>query len=69
MSAGLPDIDKLLSSHRYEHTLRALSDLPDRCAPDVNALAMRLGADKLDLLTWARRDIALARLIASKVAT
>jgi hypothetical protein len=62
-------VDNLFASRGYEFALHALSKLPDRCAPDVNALATRIGADKLDLITWARRDLALARLIASKVAT
>ncbi len=68
MDAGLTEVDTQSSSRGYERTLRALSDLPDRCAPDMNALATRIGADKLVLITLARRDLTLARLIASKVA-
>jgi hypothetical protein len=46
-----------------------LNKLPDQCVHDVGELAKRIGVDKLELITWARADIGLARLIASKVAT
>ena len=36
-------------------------------AAKLDALADRIGADKLDLIRWAREDIVFARLIASKV--
>jgi hypothetical protein len=52
----------------YRRALSAVNSLPDHCAPDVGELASRIGADKLDLIRWAREDIRFARLIASKVA-
>ena len=45
----------------------ALKKLPDQCAHDLGELARRIGVDKLDLIMWARADIELARLIATKV--
>jgi hypothetical protein len=49
--------------------LSVVQNLPDRCARNVTELATRIGADKLDLLNWARCDLEFARLIASKVTT
>ena len=49
--------------------LSVVQNLPDRCAQNVTELATRIGADKLDLLNWARCDLEFARLIASKVTT
>ena len=54
-------------NHRI--TVSAVQNLPDRCAQNVTDLAARIGADKLDLLNWARADLEFARLIASKVTT
>jgi hypothetical protein len=51
----------------YQIVLSALRRLPDHCAGDVGELAERIGADKLELITWVRADIEFARLIASKV--
>jgi hypothetical protein len=53
----------------YHEAMLALSHLPDRCALDVTELARRIGADKLELITWVRADIDFARLIASKITT
>jgi hypothetical protein len=51
----------------YQGAFLALNNLPDRCAVSVGELAGQIGADKLDLIKWARADIGFARLIASKV--
>jgi hypothetical protein len=59
------DISALSS---YRRTFSALHSLPDHCALNVSELAARIGADKLDLIKWAREDIGFARLVASKVA-
>src|SRR5262249_7885381 len=64
------DSDKFASAainHRI--ALSVVQSLPDRCAQSVSELAARIGADKLDLLNWARADLEFARLIASKVTT
>jgi hypothetical protein len=62
------DLAKALA-HNYRAALLALGTLPDQCAVDVTELAARLGADKLELVTWARADIKFARLLAAKLAT
>jgi hypothetical protein len=66
---SIPTEDVLLDStqHSYRQAKLALSHLPDRCALDVTELAHRIGADKLELITWVRADISFARLIASKI--
>ncbi|MBM0104594.1 hypothetical protein JM946_07535 [Steroidobacter sp. S1-65] len=51
----------------FQLALSALNRLPDHCALDVGELAARIGADKLELITWGRADIKFARLLASKV--
>jgi hypothetical protein len=51
----------------YQMALNALSRLPDHCVEDVGALANRIGADKLTLISWVRTDVSFARLIESKV--
>ena len=56
------------SARNHRFALSILLNLPDHCAPDVGELAKRIGADKLELITWARADLELARVIASKVA-
>ena len=62
------DDDRYLRAAReYELALSALSRLPDHCAEDLGALANRIGADKLALISWVRMDLAFARLIESKV--
>jgi hypothetical protein len=63
-------VDIVGSAAHYDRIARlALNKLPDQCAHDVGELAKRIGVEKLELITWARADIGLARLIASKVAT
>jgi hypothetical protein len=59
----------LSSAHDYQRALFALKALPDHCALDVGDLARRIGMDKLELITWARADLKLARLIAWKLTT
>lgn len=54
---------------KHRITVSVVQNLPDRCARNVTELAARIGADKLDLLNWARADLEFARLIASKVTT
>jgi hypothetical protein len=56
------------STRNYELALLALDALPNHCARDVGELASRIGADKLELISWGRADIKFARLLASKVA-
>ncbi|MET0660518.1 MAG: hypothetical protein ABW110_20430 [Steroidobacteraceae bacterium] len=56
------------SINSYRMALHALEHLPDRCASDVGELAKRIGADKLELVTWSRADLAFARLLAAKLA-
>jgi hypothetical protein len=55
------------TTHNSQRARFALSALPDRCAPNVGELARRIGMDKLELITWARADIELARLITWKL--
>lgn len=55
--------------HSYREALSALNSLPDSCVLDLEQLATRIGADKLELIQWMRADIRLARLLASKLAT
>jgi hypothetical protein len=47
---------------------RALHGLPDHCALDLAELARRIGADKIELISCARADLDLARLLDSKMA-
>jgi hypothetical protein len=61
------DDDVETSEHDYWRVLRLLRNLPDQSALDVGDLAEQLDADKLELIQWARADIAFARLIESKV--
>jgi len=58
-----------VSAHHYQLVLMALNGLPNHCVLDVDELARRIGADKLELITWARANLEFARLMASKVAT
>lgn len=51
----------------YRLVMLALRTLPDHCARNVEELAQRIGADKLELLMWGKADIKFARLLASKV--
>jgi hypothetical protein len=62
-------IDPNTLAQRTRLTVLALNNLPDHCALDLSELARRIGADKLELITWARSDMHLARLIASKVSS
>lgn len=63
-----PEVGSNLSAKRsYRLALLALNSLPDHCAMDLGEVAERIGADKLELITWIRSDIEFARLIASKV--
>lgn len=57
----------LSSAHEYQRALFALNALPNHCAMNVGDLARRIGMDKLELITWARADLELARLIAWKL--
>jgi hypothetical protein len=61
------DQEPVATTLDYQLALSALSRLPDHCAMDVGELAERIGADKLELITWLRADIKFARLIAAKV--
>jgi hypothetical protein len=67
MVISLEEGEDLAAAIDYRRVLSAVDGLPDHCALDVGALAHRIGADKLDLIRWAREDIGFARLIASKV--
>jgi hypothetical protein len=67
MDIQLEEEPRLAATRDYQLALSALNRLPDRCAVDVGELAERIGADKLELITWVRADIKFARLIASKV--
>jgi hypothetical protein len=67
MKVAVKDDPVKFAARSYGHALSALHGLPDRCAPSLGELADRIGADKLDLLTWVRADVEFARLIASKV--
>lgn len=67
MDTHLEEEPRLAATLDYQLTLSALNRLPDRCALDVGELAERIGADKLELITWVRADIKFARLIAAKV--
>jgi len=51
----------------YQLALLALQRVPEHCVQDVGELARRIGADKLQLITWIRADVQFARLIASKM--
>lgn len=51
----------------YQLAFSELSSLPDHCAEDLGALASRIGADKLALISWVRTDLSFARLIESKI--
>jgi hypothetical protein len=55
------------SARNHRLALSMLLNLPDHCALDVGELAKRIGADKLELITWARADLEFARVIASKM--
>jgi hypothetical protein len=61
--------DLELAAPSRRNAFLALHNLPDRCVLDLGELADRIGADKLDLIMWARADIGFARLMASKVTT
>lgn len=67
MSAQLhiEEVPRAARDHRV--ALTELSRLPDRCAVDLAEVATRIGADKLELIQWMRADIAVARLLASKL--
>lgn len=67
MEIHLEEEPRLAATLDYQLALSALNRLPDHCAVDVGELAQRIGADKLELITWVRADIKFARLIASKV--
>lgn len=69
MDSGLESINAagVAAGNGYRLALLALNSLPDRCAMDLGEVARRIGADKLELITWMRSDIKVARLIASKV--
>jgi hypothetical protein len=67
MDLRLEDEPSLTATRDYRLALSALNSLPDHCAMDMDELADRIGADKLELITWVRADIRFARLIASKV--
>jgi hypothetical protein len=55
------------SAGSYQLVLLALRALPDRSVRDLGELAHRIGADKLELLSWGRADIEFARMLAAKV--
>lgn len=67
MDIQLEDERTLTGAGVYQLALSALSALPDHSATDMSELALRIGVDKLELITWIRSDIRFARLIASKV--
>ena len=67
MNIHLEDAVALAAAGGRQLALSALYRLPDHCAVDMDELADRIGADKLELITWGRADIKFARLIASKV--
>ena len=67
MSLSVEDDLNLYAMSRYRRMFSALRNLPDHCESNVSELAARLGADKLELIKWAREDIKFARLVASKV--
>lgn len=67
MDIRLEEEPRLAATLGYQLALSALNRLPDHCVEDVGELADRIGADKLELITWVRADIKFARLIASKV--
>ena len=69
MSNHASDVLEDSALQDYRRVMLALHHLPDRCALDVTELADRIGADKLELITWVRADITFARLIASKITT
>jgi hypothetical protein len=58
---------ELSGSVDYRRAFSAVNDLPDHSVLNVGELAARIGADKLDLIRWAREDLGFARLIVSKV--
>jgi hypothetical protein len=64
---GTQDDPRHRTAREYQMALNALSSLPDHCAEDLGALANRIGADKLALISWVRMDLTFARLIESKV--
>lgn len=67
MDIRLEDAPTATATQGYQLAVSALNRLPDHCATDMSELADRIGADKLELITWVRADIRFARLIASKV--
>jgi hypothetical protein len=54
------------AAREYKHALSALSSLPDHWATNLGEIANRIGADKLELISWVRTDLAFARLVESK---